>query len=154
MGRTGCFSGELKTVYHEDLKMSEVLEPFWFVRPNGEPVPAPKGMMTDFASTPFGVRNLFPQFGSHNRAAVIHDFLYQGEFVPRVLADKVFKEALEAIEQVPRWKIPIMYWGVRVGGGATYFQHTKLSIHRACRLARVSNNGCRPLWKDGNFHFV
>ncbi len=36
----------------------------------------PLGFVTDFASVPWGVRNLFPPLGLHARPAIIHDLLY------------------------------------------------------------------------------
>lgn len=36
----------------------------------------PVGFVTDFASMPFGVRNLFPALGLYARPAIIHDLLY------------------------------------------------------------------------------
>lgn len=36
----------------------------------------PAGFITDFASMPFGVRNLFPPIGIYARPAIIHDLLY------------------------------------------------------------------------------
>lgn len=41
-----------------------------------EVVLVPAGFVTDFASVPFGVRNLFPALGRHGRPAIIHDWLY------------------------------------------------------------------------------
>ncbi len=39
----------------------------------------PVGFVTDFASVPWGVRNLFPPMGLHARPAIIHDLLYRIE---------------------------------------------------------------------------
>ena len=36
----------------------------------------PAGFVTDFASMPFGVRNLFPALGLYARPSIIHDLLY------------------------------------------------------------------------------
>lgn len=47
----------------------------------------PAGFVTDFASMPFGVRNLFPAVGLYARPAIIHDLLYliEGD-LPNLLA--------------------------------------------------------------------
>lgn len=42
-----------------------------------EIIVVPCGFVTDFASIPFGVRNLFPALGRWGRPAIIHDFLYR-----------------------------------------------------------------------------
>lgn len=68
-------------------------------------VMAPRGMETDFASIPWGVWNLFPKRGLHDRAAVIHDAAYRGRLrdvvgnpigVSKKVADNLFDEALRA----------------------------------------------------------
>lgn len=56
---------------------------------------APKGFVTDFASVPrFPVA--YWLFGSKaNAPAVIHDRLYRFGDVPRILADRIFNEAMK-----------------------------------------------------------
>lgn len=57
-------------------------------QPGGESVIlVPVGFVTDFASMPFGVRNLFPAIGIYARPAIIHDLLYliEGD-LPNLLA--------------------------------------------------------------------
>jgi hypothetical protein len=44
---------------------------------SGRVIVVPCGFETDFASIPFGVRNLFPALGRWGRPAIIHDFLYR-----------------------------------------------------------------------------
>jgi hypothetical protein len=44
----------------------------------GESVCVPAGFVTDFASIPRGLWNIFPPAGPYAPAAVIHDFLYRG----------------------------------------------------------------------------
>lgn len=67
-------------------------------------VVAPRGMVTDFASIPRGLWNLFPKRGKHDRAAVIHDAGYRGRLedvignhfpVSKSQADDLFDEALK-----------------------------------------------------------
>lgn len=47
----------------------------WNDRPE-DVILVPAGFVTDFASMPFGVRNLFPALGVYARPAIIHDLLY------------------------------------------------------------------------------
>ena len=58
----------------------ELLEPLEY-RVGGDDsaqiIVVPAGFVTDFASVPFGVRNLFPALGPWGRPAIIHDFLYR-----------------------------------------------------------------------------
>ena len=143
----GIYTDVLECTHHPEKDQWEVTKPFCFVRPNAEIIKVPAGMMTDFAST--GNIPGFPQDCVYDQAAVVHDYLYQGEFLPRGKADDIFREALEAIPEVPRWKIPIMWAAVRLFGGFTYGKHTLDSIRNARSLAKVPNNEARPLWKDG-----
>ena len=150
----GSFSGHLKTIYHEDLDLYEVDETVFFHRSNGDIIPVPKGLYTDFASSPRLFWFLFPKTGPYNIAAALHDFLCQGEFFPIWMCNRIFLEALEAIPEVPRWKIKPMHMAVEMGTWATYIKHTKVSVNKTRRLFHVSDNGKRPLWKDGIAHFV
>lgn len=79
----------------------------------------PAGTETDFASIPFGLRNLFPALGPWGRPAIIHDYLYatrgeDGRFT-RLQADRIFLEAMEVVG-VPAWRRTIMFRAVRIGG--------------------------------------
>ena len=103
---------------------------------------APKGFVTDGASTPQILWWLFPPVASYLPAAVIHDLLYRtggdiGKYKEAVYAykeagvkipdkftrkecDLIFKEAMYALKgsdyEVPGWKIKMMYRAVRTFG--------------------------------------
>lgn len=93
-----------------------------------EVIIVPAGFETDFASVPFGFRNLFPPMGRWSRAAIVHDHIYQlggvnagicdGEPVSytRKRADEIFREAMIVLG-VPAWRRELMYAAVRLGGG-------------------------------------
>lgn len=151
-GTMAGFTSELVAKYHSEKAEWEVIEEFWFQRNNGDQLKVPKGFITDLAST----NNMigFPKDDVYNQAAVLHDYLYAAEIFPRSISDKIFKEALTAIKEVPRWKIPIMYWAVRAFGGITYKQHTDGSICHNRMLAGLRNLVTRPLWKDGEAWFI
>lgn len=158
--KLGIYSRHLECRHHPELDQWEVTLSFCFVRPNAEIVKIPTGVITDFASTdietPIGSVSIpgFPPDSTYDQAAIVHDYLYQGEFVPRILADTIFKEALEAIPQVPRWKIPMMYAAVRLFGGFTYKKHSFDTVRYARSLSQVPDTEKRPLWKDGVLRFV
>jgi len=142
----GNFTSPLETRYHPELKQWEVLTDFWFQRPDGEQLRVPKGFITDLAST----ENvpMFPSDDVYNQAAVLHDYLYAAEIFPRWLNDEIFKEALTAIHEVPRWKIPIMVFAVRVFGGFTYKNHTLPTVIANRHLSGLRDFVSRPLWPD------
>ena len=80
------------------------------------PITVPAGFKTDFASIPHWVpRWVCDPHDESRRPAVIHDWLCRvsDSKKKRVLADKVFREALK-LEGVPRWRRAIMYGAVRI----------------------------------------
>lgn len=79
----------------------------------------PRGFVTDFASVPRGLWNIFPPFGRYSKAAVLHDWLYQTGKVARGEADRIFLECMKELG-VPAWKRWAMYLGLRVGGWAAW----------------------------------
>lgn len=86
----------------------------------GHTVTVPVDFVTDFASIPRILWNLYPPTGSYGKAAVIHDFLYRtGATKTRKLADQTFREAMTVLG-VNRFTKAILYSGVRLGGGSSY----------------------------------
>ena len=97
----------------------------------GRVIVIPAGTVTNFASVPFGFKNLFPVNCRHRLPAVIHDYLYgmggyisvelsvRGITTPvvytRKQADKLFYEAMLE-ERVTRVKAWCMYTAVRCFG--------------------------------------
>lgn len=76
----------------------------------------PEGFITDFASVPRGLWNLFPPQGEYSRAAVVHDFLYRCTDVERRFCDAVFLEAMRLLG-VGWFTRRLMYRAVRLFGG-------------------------------------
>lgn len=80
----------------------------------------PDGYVTDFASVPRGLWNVFPPLGPWSRAAIIHDYLYstgglQGKYTKKQ-ADAIFREAMQVLGVV-YWKRELMFVAVSVFGG-------------------------------------
>ena len=75
----------------------------------------PSGFETDFASVPRSLWNVLPPIGKHNRAAVLHDFMYVNNLGSRRLADAHFLNVMlnDGVNKVQAY---VMYWGVRIGG--------------------------------------
>ena len=97
----------------------------WYVR-------VPKGFVTDFASIPRGLWNLWPPAaGKHSKPAVVHDVCYlrgyidtdqARKFISRKDADDIFKEAMQ-VAGVNWFSRSIIYAGVRVGGGSAWARY-------------------------------
>lgn len=75
---------------------------------SGQIIVVPAGFKTDFASIPWGFRNLFPPLGKYSRAAVVHDFLYRvrGDApeasVELYLREELTREQADALEALRR----------------------------------------------------
>lgn len=94
---------------------------------DGKPleITVPKWFDTDFASIPRFAKIVIPKLGRYNKAAVVHDYLYQHHHLnvdenyvylfDRILADTVFRDAMMDSGVKP-WKYNLMYWAVRLGG--------------------------------------
>jgi len=96
-------------------------------RQTGNVFRIPRTYQTDFASIPSVARIIIDRFGSSLEPSTIHDWLYsvgEGYGSPdeggrRAYADEVFLDALED-NDVGLATRTIMYWAVRVFGGAYY----------------------------------
>lgn len=90
----------------------------------------PTGFKTDLASIPRGLWNILPPVGKYDRAAVLHDFLYQlaPNGCSRSFADGVLKEAMEVagVGGFARWAI---YTGIRAGGWVVWNRYRKAAPH-------------------------
>lgn len=78
-------------------------------------VTVPPGFEFDLASVPWWLGGLAQKLGRHQRAACLHDYLYQKKIRGRSWADKQFRLAMEA-DQTAGWRRWIMWSGVRLGG--------------------------------------
>lgn len=112
---------------------------------------APEGFITDFASTPPGVRNVFPKSGPWNRPAIIHDAGYrlrlltldgQRRLLNKLEVDRLFLEGMNAVDAeakaktppepgIAEWKRRWMYRAVRL------FGHGEFSKRRPEHLRQV-----------------
>lgn len=78
-------------------------------------VTVPAGFVSDLASIPRLMTPLLPVNDGHRSAAVIHDYLYATQTMPRATADRIFRAAMRD-HWVPGWKSSLMWAGVRAFG--------------------------------------
>ena len=91
----------------------------------GITIQVPKGFISDFASIPAPLRLFIPKLGLYNKAAVLHDWVYQNHVYPvaegyvceytRADADLLFLDAMTDLK-VKKWKRYAMYKFVRLFG--------------------------------------
>lgn len=111
-----------------------VLEPFTYEIGevgSGKLIVVPDNFITDFASVPRGLWNLFPPTGPYGKAAVIHDLMYTTQTGSRKEADDIFLEAMGVLE-VNRFTRCTIYWSVRAWGWKDWATHRQaIHIERA-----------------------
>ena len=84
----------------------------------------PHGFLTNFASVPRLPFAYLLFGGKGNRAAAVHDFLYEPPTqYPRSWCDDVFYAGLLALEGISEREARAMYDGVRLGGASHYGVH-------------------------------
>ena len=99
-------------------------------------VQVPFGFMSDGASVPKVMWNIFPPFGEYLEAAVIHDwFCVLGHATTSPIgsrdAAKLFLEVMTVLN-VSKWKRSLMYLAVRIAGPrfkASKVAHKSLKRH-------------------------
>lgn len=84
----------------------------------------PKGFRTDFASVPRCLWSIFPPYGKHTVAAIVHDFLYATHLTTREKADLIFLELMKVYNVNPV-KRKLMYLAVKYFGEPAYKQYKK-----------------------------
>lgn len=84
-----------------------------------EVITVPDNFATDLASVPKALWAIFPPFGHHAKAAVLHDYLYGQGTRPRKQCDEIFLEAMAAMG-VSKTRRYLMYWAVRAFGKKAY----------------------------------
>lgn len=107
----------------------ELYEPFEETLSDGSTILIPAGYVTDFASVPMLLWSIFPPIGKYNRAALVHDYLYDlqykqkelGEKVARKFADDQFLFLANKINPNDAFRHYIMYLIIRCFG-KTYWR--------------------------------
>lgn len=112
----------------------ELRQPLTFWLNEVEKITVPKLFVTDLASVPQIFWTVYPKHGKYTRAAVMHDFIYSGAFLPRKLCDELFLQAMYTLG-VPWWQAYSMYTAVRVFGGFAQAQDTCRSIAKVRSLS-------------------
>jgi hypothetical protein len=81
-------------------------------------VKVPKGFITDFATIPRLLYSIFPPVGRYNKAAMMHDYLYDSSCpikITRKEADLFFLQAMEVLG-VEKWVRYSLFFAVRLFG--------------------------------------
>lgn len=83
----------------------------------------PENFITDFASTPTWAYPFFPPVGIYNKAAIMHDYLYDKncsyQYITRRQADLFFLQAMQVLG-TPKLQRILMYVAVRLAGSSRF----------------------------------
>jgi len=79
-------------------------------------ITVPAGFTTDFASIPKIFHSFIEDRDKYNKAAVVHDWLYESKIFSRKISDKIFLEAMTVLNIHP-FKRFLFYYAVRIFGG-------------------------------------
>lgn len=97
----------------------------------------PAGFGCDLASIPWPVLWLFGgAFGRHQRAGLLHDYLYrvQPDGVDRRQADAILA-SIARVDGMRRWQVTLMFWAVRAFGSRAWARNAKDSARDHNRKA-------------------
>lgn len=112
---SGYFVGRVLIEMMDDLVC--VRESYSFVTKYGWEIKVPENFLSDGASTPRLIWNVFHPFDRRYLGiAIVHDFLYFAHLVSRETSDAVFLDGINASDTVRR----ILYDAVRFGGEESY----------------------------------
>jgi hypothetical protein len=92
----------------------------WYDRAAARVIRVPAGYATDLASVPFFLRPFVSMYGNWNRAAIVHDYLYEhkgvlpcGRKLSRKHADRIFLD-IAVVDGTTAFVAMVGYYGIRV----------------------------------------
>lgn len=112
-----------------------------------ELVSVPPGFVTDFASIPRIFWSLLPPDGPYCYAAIIHDYLYWEQSLPRDKADEVLKMCMKDFG-VDSATIATIFNGVRFGGALAWNENAKLKAAGERRQLKLTPSNPTIRWSD------
>lgn len=116
-------------MFTTDLELRATAQPdFWAVvsplvwESPGQRIVVPRGFLTDLASIPKFLRNIFDPNGYAREPAVLHDWNYRTHLMTRAQCDQLLHDSLIACgeSKTVAWCYKS---GVRLGGAAPYGAH-------------------------------
>lgn len=141
------------------LHLGRFNEPIYYLldpiswEPNGpqatnlKAVTVPKGFVSDLASIPRIFWSALRPDGTYAYAAIIHDYLYWTQTIPRESADEILKSSMEDFEVEP-FTVQAIYRAVRVGGGSAWSQNAKAKAGGQRRVLAEFPPTARTRWSD------
>lgn len=110
-------------------------------------VAVPLGFTTDFASIPSVFWSTLPKTGRYGLPAIVHDWLYWEQAVPRDAADRLFDLAL-GDANVPLWQRTAIYRSVWAFGGSYWADNTSAKAKGEGRVLTRFPDDAKTTWND------
>lgn len=110
-------------------------------------VEVPKGFVTDLTSIPRVFWSIFPPDGLYTYPAIIHDYLYWDQKIPRENADKIFQYAMEEFK-VNTASVKTIYLGVRAGGHVAWSNNASLKDSGEKRVLKTFPTDPKTRWNE------
>jgi hypothetical protein len=110
-------------------------------------VTVPSGFVTDFASIPRAFWSVLRPDGDYAYAAIIHDYLYWTQPVPRETADDILRFAMQDLS-VDSATVTVIYRGVRLGGGRAWDENARLKGSGEKRVLKRLPEAPTVRWAD------
>jgi hypothetical protein len=104
-------------------------------QPDYKPVAVPPGFVTDLASIPRVFWSALRPDGDYAYAAIVHDFLYWMQPVPRERADEIFRLAMQDLG-VGSATVEVIHAAVRGGGGGAWTNNARLKASGEKRILK------------------
>lgn len=106
---------------------------FRYERAAADTITVPDRFETDFASIPFPISAVLPSWNTYGPAAVVHDWLYWDQPMPRHAADHVFLDAMTTLE-VGALTRTLLFLGVYLFGFVAWWQNQRIKREGHARL--------------------
>ena len=122
----------------------------WKPNPGQEsyaPVTVPVGFVTDFTSIPRVFWSVLRPDGLYTYPAIVHDYLYWEQVVPRETADLIFKFGMEDF-RIATPTVAAVYNAVKTFGGLAWQSNAKLKAAGEKRLLTKFPEDPTLTWKQ------
>jgi hypothetical protein len=110
-------------------------------------VTVPVGFVTDFASIPRVFWSALRPDGDYGYAAIIHDYLYWEQSVPKNTADDILRFAMEDFQVNPA-TVALIHRAVQLGGGMAWEGNAKLKAVGEKRVLKRLPEDPTTRWAD------
>ena len=110
-------------------------------------VEVPPGFVTDLASIPQAFWSILPPAARYSYAAIIHDYLYWTQMLPRDAADQILKICMEELN-VDNVKVVAIYNAVKIFGGTAWEENARRKKMGEKRILKKYPEDPRVTWEE------